>query len=66
VKPGWQTVQLLVESHVRIYFIPPEHIRSLLGILKPLIHQPAPPEEEWDELIGESIAEEWRQKNASE
>jgi excisionase family DNA binding protein len=39
-----------------------EHNRSLLGILKPHIQLPAAPEEEWDGLIGESIAEEWRQK----
>lgn len=62
VEPGWQAVQLLVDNHVRIFFIPPEHNRSLFGILKPHIKHPAPPEEEWDDLIGESIAEEWRQK----
>ncbi len=66
VQPGWQAVQLLVDNHVRIYFIPPEHNRSLRGILKPYIRGQAPPEEEWDDLIAESIAEDFRQKIANE
>jgi AbrB family looped-hinge helix DNA binding protein len=66
VQPGWQAVQLLVDNHVRIYFIPPEHNRSLRGILKPYIRRQAPPEECWDELIEEAIAEEYRQKMAGQ
>jgi bifunctional DNA-binding transcriptional regulator/antitoxin component of YhaV-PrlF toxin-antitoxin module len=66
VQPGWQAVQLLVDNHVRIYFIPPEHNRSLRGILQPFIQRQAPPEEQWDELIGESIADEFREKTAGE
>lgn len=66
VEQGWQTVQLLVDNHVRIYFIPPEHNRSLRGILKPYIRRQPLPEECWDEAIGGSIAEEWRQKTMKE
>jgi hypothetical protein len=66
VQPGWQAVQLLVDNHVRIYFIPPEHNRSLRGIAKPFIRCQAPPEEEWDDLISESIAEDYRRKMAEE
>jgi bifunctional DNA-binding transcriptional regulator/antitoxin component of YhaV-PrlF toxin-antitoxin module len=62
VQPGWQAVQLLVDNHLRIYFIPPEHHRSLRGILKPYIRQPVPPEECWDELIEESIVEDYLRK----
>lgn len=29
VKPGWQALQLLVGDHVEVYFVPPEHNRSL-------------------------------------
>jgi bifunctional DNA-binding transcriptional regulator/antitoxin component of YhaV-PrlF toxin-antitoxin module len=32
-EPGWLTIQRLVDDHVEIYFVPPEHNRSLLGIL---------------------------------
>ena len=66
VQPGWQAVQILVDNHVRIYFIPPEHNRSLRGIVKPFIRRQPLPEECWDEAIGESIAEEWRQKMAEQ
>jgi bifunctional DNA-binding transcriptional regulator/antitoxin component of YhaV-PrlF toxin-antitoxin module len=34
VKPGWQAVQLLVDDHIEIHFIPPEHNTSLAGQLK--------------------------------
>ena len=33
VKPGWRTLQLLVDNHVELRFIPPEHRRSLAGTL---------------------------------
>jgi bifunctional DNA-binding transcriptional regulator/antitoxin component of YhaV-PrlF toxin-antitoxin module len=33
VKPGWQALQLLVDDHVEIYFVPPEHTNSLAGRL---------------------------------
>ena len=33
VEPGWLAIQQLVEDHVEISFIPPEHNRSLAGIL---------------------------------
>jgi len=66
VEPGWQAVQLLVDNHVRIYFIPPEHNRSLRGAAKPFIRRQPVPEEYWDDAIGESIAEEWRRKATKE
>ena len=34
VQPGWLAVQQLVDDHVEIYFVPPEHDRSLAGALK--------------------------------
>lgn len=33
VQPGWVALQQLVHDHVEIYFIPPEHNRSLAGVL---------------------------------
>jgi AbrB family looped-hinge helix DNA binding protein len=35
VEPGWLTIQRLVDGHVEVYFVPPEHDRSLKGILAP-------------------------------
>lgn len=33
VQPGWRALQLLVDDHVEIRFVPPEHTRSLAGCL---------------------------------
>jgi AbrB family looped-hinge helix DNA binding protein len=33
VQPGWQALQTLVDDHIEIYFVPPEHNRSLAGSL---------------------------------
>lgn len=46
VQPGWRTVQLLVGDHVELYFIPPEHNRSLFSILKPYIKRSFPTEDD--------------------
>jgi bifunctional DNA-binding transcriptional regulator/antitoxin component of YhaV-PrlF toxin-antitoxin module len=34
VRPGFVTVQTLIDDHVEIRFYPPEHNRSLRGALK--------------------------------
>jgi AbrB family looped-hinge helix DNA binding protein len=42
VKPGWVAVQRVVDDHVEIYFLPPEHDESLKGSLAGAIrHRPA-------------------------
>lgn len=33
IGPGWETIQRVVDGRVELTFIPPEHDRSLLGIL---------------------------------
>ena len=33
VGPGWLTIQRVTDGHVEIYFVPPEHSRSLKGVL---------------------------------
>ncbi|RME62732.1 MAG: AbrB family transcriptional regulator [Caldilineae bacterium] len=33
VRPGYIAVQRLVEDHVEIFFLPPEHTQSLRGVL---------------------------------
>jgi bifunctional DNA-binding transcriptional regulator/antitoxin component of YhaV-PrlF toxin-antitoxin module len=66
VEPGWKTVQLLVDNHVRVYFIPPEHRRSLFGAAKPFIQGTPAPEEAWDDLIGQATAEEYLRSTEEE
>lgn len=56
LEPGFVAVQRLVDDHLEIRFYPPEHDRSLLGILAPLIHTSLPPER-WDEVRAEAWAQ---------
>ena len=34
IEPGWLALQRIVDDHVEVYFLPPEHNRSLAGSLK--------------------------------
>ena len=34
IEPGWLALQRIVDDHIEIYFLPPEHNRSLAGCLK--------------------------------
>ena len=49
IEPGWLALQRIVDDHVEIYFLPPEHNRSLKGILAPYIKTHIAPGKEWDE-----------------
>ncbi len=66
VQPGWLALQVPGDNHVKIYFIPPEHNRSLRGAAKPFIRRQAPPDEDRDDAIAEGIAEEYRQSLQAE
>ena len=37
IQPGWLALQRLADDHVEIYFVPPEHNRSLMGSLSKYI-----------------------------
>ena len=45
IQPGWLALQLLADDHVKIYFVPPPHNRSLRGVLAPYITKTLPPED---------------------
>lgn len=49
VGPGWVALQRLVDDHVEVYFVPPEHTRSLKGCLARYVTRSLPPGAEWDE-----------------
>jgi bifunctional DNA-binding transcriptional regulator/antitoxin component of YhaV-PrlF toxin-antitoxin module len=49
VKPGWLAIQRLINDHVEIYFIPPEHRKSLKGSLAKYLGAHVAPGEEWDQ-----------------
>lgn len=58
IEQGWMAIQRLVDDHVEIYFVPPEHDRSLKGCLAPHVKQSLP-DSSWRraraEAWGESI-----------
>jgi AbrB family looped-hinge helix DNA binding protein len=62
VEPGWHALQVLVDDHVEIYFIPPPHNRSLAGCLAPYIRPIADDQDEaaWDEAVGQAVAQDFR------
>ncbi|MDP2720109.1 MAG: AbrB/MazE/SpoVT family DNA-binding domain-containing protein [Dehalococcoidia bacterium] len=49
VKPRWIALQRLVNDHVEVYFLPPEHRKSLKGIMAKHIRVSVSPGQEWDE-----------------
>ena len=70
IGPGWIALQRLVDDHVEIYFVGPEHNRSLLGSLKKYTDVVIQPGAEWDkarEAAWEAAAREkvegWEQES---
>jgi bifunctional DNA-binding transcriptional regulator/antitoxin component of YhaV-PrlF toxin-antitoxin module len=57
VKPGWQALQVVVEDHLRIYFLPPEHEDSLLGAARPFIRRYPAPDEVWDVAVAHDTSD---------
>ena len=57
VQPGWGTVQEVVDDHVEVYFLQPEHRRSLLGVLRPYLQRSLPTEEALDQARAEAWAD---------
>ena len=50
VEPGWWALQSIVDNYVKIYFVPPEHNRSLMGSLKDSIPPGAGEGLSWEEM----------------
>ena len=48
IKPGCLALQRVVDDHVEIYFVMPEHNRSLSGSLAPFTNVRIEPGLEWD------------------
>ena len=59
VGAGWQTVQTLVDDHVEIRFVPPEHDRSLFGALAQYAVR-TPDDAEMDRVVAEAVAGDFR------
>ncbi len=48
IKPGWLALQRVVDDHVEVYFVPPEHRRSLKGSLASYLKAKIPSGEKWN------------------
>ncbi len=48
VEPGWISLQRLVNDHVEVYLLPPEHRKSLKGSLAKHVKVRVRPGKEWD------------------
>ena len=48
VEPGWIALQRLAGDHVEVYFVPPEHTKSLKGSLAKHIKMHIVPGRDWD------------------
>ncbi|MEW6231624.1 MAG: AbrB/MazE/SpoVT family DNA-binding domain-containing protein [Chloroflexota bacterium] len=62
VKPGWLALQRLVNDHVVVYFLPPEHRKSLKGSLAKHIRVRVAPGNEWDRALDMAWDKAGRQK----
>ena len=50
VEPGWIALQRLVDDHVEVYLLPPEHRESLKGSLAKHVKVRVRPGKEWDRV----------------
>ena len=68
VEPGYMAVQTLVGDHVEIRFFPPDHQRSLKGVLASYVRRSATPDE-WpkvrDQAWPQAALEDWNGKDRS-
>ncbi len=47
VEPGWLALQRIEGDHVEVFFVPPEHRKSLKGRLAKNIRKQIAPGEDW-------------------
>lgn len=66
IKPGWIALEQLVGDHVEVYFVPPEHSKSLKGALLPHLKTNIAPGKEWDGARNKAWSKEARNKIVGE
>ncbi len=65
IKPGWIALERLIDDHIEVYFVPPEHRESLKGSLSPHIKKHIKLGKEWNEVRNKVWTEAARKKNKS-
>jgi bifunctional DNA-binding transcriptional regulator/antitoxin component of YhaV-PrlF toxin-antitoxin module len=66
IQPGFVTTQILVDDHVEIRFYPPEHNRSLRGILSKYVKRHLTTEElreAREKAWAEAVTKDWNSEN---
>jgi AbrB family looped-hinge helix DNA binding protein len=72
VEPGWMALQRVEGDHLVVYFLPPEHNRSLGGSLAPYIDEnvrKSLANKDWSEIseaAWEAAARDWATRNQPE
>jgi len=56
VKPGWLALQMLVDDHLEVHFLPSEHHESLKGSLAPYRKRRVALGGEWREAMDEALS----------
>ncbi|MGM0365693.1 MAG: AbrB/MazE/SpoVT family DNA-binding domain-containing protein [Actinomycetota bacterium] len=49
IKPGWAAIERQAGDHLEVYFVPPEHKKSLKGSLLPYIKTSIADSKEWNQ-----------------
>jgi bifunctional DNA-binding transcriptional regulator/antitoxin component of YhaV-PrlF toxin-antitoxin module len=63
VEPGWIAIQELVDDHLEVRFLPPEHNESLAGSLAPYIKRRLG-DRDWNQVREEAWAAAVRERMA--
>jgi bifunctional DNA-binding transcriptional regulator/antitoxin component of YhaV-PrlF toxin-antitoxin module len=66
IRPGFATVQALVDDHIEIRFFPPEHNRSLRGILAKYVTRHLSTEElreAREKAWADAVTEDWNRES---
>lgn len=66
VGPGWLALQRVVDNHVEIYFVPPQHRRSLKGSLRESIKTNADQAVSWSEIRDRAWSEAAKERELRE
>jgi len=66
ITKGWLALQRLVDDHVEVYFLPPEHRRSLKGSLAKYVKVHENPTVEWNRAREYAWSEAARDRVVSE
>ncbi len=66
IEPGWLALQRIVDDHVEVSFLPPEHRKSLKGSLAKYVKVHGNPAADWNRAREDAWSEAARDRDRSE